>query len=75
MSVSGLETDYLTTNPSEGFINLVNEKQRSALVSRIKKGLEGDSFICIDTDFLMLDHQSPDKINYIVPYSLHSNYK
>jgi DNA cross-link repair 1B protein len=23
----------------------------------------------------MLDHQSPDRINYIVPYSLHSNYK
>lgn len=22
----------------------------------------------------MLDHQSPDEINYIVPYSLHSNY-
>lgn len=22
----------------------------------------------------MLEHQSPDKINYIVPYSLHSNY-
>ena len=23
----------------------------------------------------MLDHQSPDGINYIVPYSLHSNFK
>lgn len=23
----------------------------------------------------MLDHQSPDQINYIVPYSLHSNYQ
>jgi DNA cross-link repair 1B protein len=22
----------------------------------------------------MLEHQAPDKINYIVPYSLHSNY-
>jgi len=32
-------------------------------------------FLTTSTDeFLMLDHQSPDKINYIVPYSLHSNY-
>lgn len=23
----------------------------------------------------MLEHQSPDEINYIVPYSLHSNYE
>ena len=23
----------------------------------------------------MLEHQSPDGINYIVPYSLHSNFK
>lgn len=23
----------------------------------------------------MLEHQSPDEINYIVPYSLHSNYR
>lgn len=22
----------------------------------------------------MLEHEAPDKINYIVPYSLHSNY-
>ena len=34
----------------------------------------GNNFICIDTDFLMVEHQAPDKINYIVPYSLHSNY-
>ena len=35
----------------------------------------GEHFICIDTDFLMTDHQNPDGINFIVPYSLHSNYK
>jgi DNA cross-link repair 1B protein len=23
----------------------------------------------------MLDHKDPDGVNYIVPYSLHSNYK
>ena len=23
----------------------------------------------------MIQHTNPDKINYIVPYSLHSNYK
>lgn len=40
-----------------------------------KKGPLAEHFICIDTDFLMLDHQSPDEINYIVPYSLHSNFK
>jgi DNA cross-link repair 1B protein len=31
--------------------------------------------ICITTDFLMLEHKNPDGENFIVPYSLHSNFK
>ena len=49
-------------------------KNRAKIVEQTKKSYIRDNFICIDTDFLMLEHQSPDKINYIVPYSLHSNY-
>ena len=37
--------------------------------------LKNIPFICINTDFLMVDHHSPDGINFIVPYSVHSNYK
>lgn len=73
--VAGLETDFLTTQPHEGFIQLISKKNRAKIVEQTKKSPIGDNFICIDTDFLMLDHQAPDKINYIVPYSLHSNYK
>lgn len=70
-----LRTEFLTTDPQEGFIHLISKYERAQVVERTKKGPLGDSFICIDTDFLMLDHQSPDEINYIVPYSLHSNYR
>jgi DNA cross-link repair 1B protein len=74
VALANLRTDFLTTNASEGYIHLISKKNRAEIVAKTKKGPLGDSFICIDTDFLMLDHQSPDQINYIVPYSLHSNY-
>lgn len=74
ISVAGLGTDFLTTNPEEGFIHLISKKNRAKIVEQTKKSSIGHDFICIDTDFLMLEHQAPDKINYIVPYSLHSNY-
>ena len=70
-----LRTDFLTTCESQGFIHLISKKNRAEIVEKTKKGPLGEHFICIDTDFLMLDHQSPDEINYIVPYSLHSNFK
>lgn len=63
----------LTTSPEQAFIELISKKHRK---SRLKDEQErgNSNFICIDTDFLMLDHQAPDGINFIVPYSLHSNY-
>jgi DNA cross-link repair 1B protein len=75
IEVANLRTDFLTTDPQQGFIQLISKKERAGVVERTKRGPLGGSFICIDTDFLMLDHQSPDQINYIVPYSLHSNFQ
>jgi DNA cross-link repair 1B protein len=74
VELAGLRTDFLTTEESEGFIQLISKKNRAAVVERTRKGPLGEQFICIDTDFLMLSHQAPDGINYIVPYSLHSNF-
>lgn len=51
-------------------IEIVSKKHRKTRVAA-----EKGEFICIDTDFLMVDHEAPDRINYIVPYSLHSNYQ
>jgi DNA cross-link repair 1B protein len=73
ITVAGLVTDFLTTDPSQGFIQLISKKNRAKIVEQTLLSL-GQQFICIDTDFLMVEHQSPDQVNYIVPYSLHSNY-
>lgn len=75
IKLANLRTDFLTTNESEGFIHLISKKNRAEIIEKTKKGPLGEHFICIDTDFLMLNHQAPDGINYIVPYSLHSNFK
>jgi DNA cross-link repair 1B protein len=75
IKIANLRTDFLTTDPSQGFIHLISKKNRAEIVEKTKKGPLAEHFICIDTDFLMLDHQSPDEINFIVPYSLHSNFK
>lgn len=74
IELANLRTDFLTTDPQQGFIHLISKKERAGVVERTKRGPLGGSFICIDTDFLMLEHQAPDQINYIVPYSLHSNF-
>lgn len=73
--LANLRTDFLTTDQTQGYIHLISKKNRAEIVNKTKNGPLGDSFICIDTDFLMLEHQSPDQINYIVPYSLHSNFR
>ena len=75
IKVAGLATNFLTVDPDEGYIRLISKKNRQKIIEKTKKSSVGENFICIDTDFLMLEHQSPDQINYIVPYSLHSNFK
>jgi len=72
-SIGKYRTDIFTINREEGFIEIIKKRHREAKIEEFKD-LKYD-FIVITTDFLMLDHRDPDGINYMVPYSLHSNYK
>ncbi|KRX05791.1 hypothetical protein PPERSA_02323 [Pseudocohnilembus persalinus] len=65
-------TEIFTTDKEKGFIEIIKKYEKDKIVEQEKAN--NSSFICITTDFLMLDHKDPDGINYTVPYSLHSNW-
>lgn len=67
-------TDLFTINKEEGWIEIISKKQRIKRLELEKNNNNLNNIICITTDFLMLEHKDPDGINFIVPYSLHSNY-
>ena len=70
-----MRSDLFTTDKNEGFIEIISKKKR---LKRLETESDNDNLhniICITTDFLMLEHKAPDGVNYMVPYSLHSNYK
>lgn len=54
IELANLRIDFLTTDESQGYIHLISKKNRAKIVQNTKNGPLGDSFICIDTDFLML---------------------
>ncbi|KAL4462021.1 hypothetical protein ABPG74_000866 [Tetrahymena malaccensis] len=72
-SIGTYRTDIFTTDRDQGFIEIIKKRHREQKIQEFKN-LKYD-FIVITTDFLMLDHKDPDGINYMVPYSLHSNFK
>ena len=38
IKVAGLETDFLTTDPDDGFIQLISKKNRAAIIRQTKLG-------------------------------------
>lgn len=71
----GLRTDLFTTKSHEGWIEIISKKDRIKRLEKEQENKNLDNIICITTDFLMLEHKDPDGVNFIVPYSLHSNFK
>ncbi|KAM3132027.1 hypothetical protein pb186bvf_015911 [Paramecium bursaria] len=65
---------HFTTDPKATFIEIIKKRHRQDRLEKEKEDGNQD-FICITTDFLMLQHQDPDGINFMVPYSLHSNFQ
>jgi len=69
-------TDIFTTKKEEGWIEVISKKHRlPRLAEEEAKG--NKDFIMVSIDFLMFEGNltAPDGINYLVPYSQHSNYK
>lgn len=72
MVILNIRPELFTTDPKEGWIEIISKRireERMAAQAKISK-----NFICISIDFLMLEHRDPDGINFMVPFSLHSNY-
>ena len=69
-----MKTDLFTTDKNEAWIEIISKKQRIKRLEHESKNNNLKNIICITTDFLMLEHKDPDGVNFIVPYSLHSNY-
>lgn len=67
--------DIFTTEKDKGWIEIIKRSRAQDIVMNLRKTDQCGEFICITTDFLMLEHVNPDRINFIVPYSLHSNFK
>jgi len=68
-------TDIFTTNPEEGWIEVIPKKLRLERLEQ-EKAKGNDNFIMVCIDFLMFEGKltAPDGINFLVPYSQHSNY-
>jgi len=69
-----LRTDLFTTNKNESWIEIVSKKKRLKRLQYEEENKNLDNIICITTDFLMMEHKDPDGVNFMVPYSLHSNF-
>ncbi|CAD8125997.1 unnamed protein product [Paramecium sonneborni] len=66
--------NLFTTDRKGYFIEIIKRSHREQIISQYLEEAK-ENFICINTDFLMQSHRDPDGINYMVPYSLHSNYQ
>lgn len=70
-----LRPEIFTIHKNEGWIELISKKERLNRLEEEKKNNNLINIICINVDFLMLKHQAPDGVNFLVPYSLHSNFE
>lgn len=76
LQAMGYRTDIFTTKKEEGWIEMISKKLRlKRLEEEEAKG--NKNFIMVSIDFLMFegDLTAPDGINFLIPYSQHSNYK
>jgi DNA cross-link repair 1B protein len=69
------DMSIFTTDNSKGWIEIVKRTRGEEIIKNLCTTTKDEDYICISTDFLMLEHFNPDKINFIVPYSLHSNFR
>lgn len=70
-----LRSEIFTIHKNEGWIELISKKERLKRLEEEKNNNNLDNIICINVDFLMMKHQAPDGVNFLVPYSLHSNFE
>ena len=69
-----MRVDLFTINKKESWIEIVSKKHRLKRLKLEEENKNLENIICITTDFLMLEHKDPDGVNFMVPYSLHSNF-
>lgn len=67
--------DLFTADKTQGWIEVIRKRDRTVRLEE-EKAKGNKNFILISIDFLMFKkgYRDPDGINYMVPYSLHSNY-
>ena len=67
--------ELFTSDKNQGWIEIIRKRDRTVRLEE-ETAKENKNFILISIDFLMFKkgYRDPDGINYMVPYSLHSNY-
>lgn len=72
----GYRTDIFTTDSEKAWIEVISKKKRIERMDE-EKAAGNTNFIMVSIDFLMFegDLKAPDGIQYLVPYSQHSNYQ